>query len=129
MLDDLGLVPALQWQARELSRRSGLRVKVTAGNMPEDLPEEYKTCIYRVVQEALHNALRHSKGTSVRVNADISNNRIELSIQDDGKGFNAREESGLGLVGMKERVSRLNGTFTVESEPGHGTTLHISLPV
>ena len=128
MLDDLGLVPALQWQAREAVRRSGLKVKVAAENIPEDLPEEYKTCIYRVVQEALHNSLRHAHPAMVRVTVRQQEERILLSIQDDGKGFNAHEDRGLGLLGMKERVSRLGGDFAVESEPGHGTVVRVSLP-
>jgi signal transduction histidine kinase len=129
MLDDLGLIPALQWQARELSRRSGLRIKVAAEGVPELLPEEHRTCIYRVVQEALHNAVRHAEATTVRVNVREEPPNIVLSIQDDGKGFSPHDERGLGLLGMKERVNRLDGTFTVDSAPGQGTVLRIVLPV
>ena len=129
MLDDLGLIPALQWQARELARRSGLRVKVVAEDVPEDLPEEHKTCIYRVVQEALHNATRHAAGSMVRVEVHQQKGRIHLSIQDNGKGFDPPDARGLGLVGMKERVNHLNGTFVVDSAPGRGTALRIVLPV
>ena len=60
MLDDLGLVPALEWQAREVSKRSGVWVKLTAEGVSEELPEEHKTCIYRIVQEALHNCVQHA---------------------------------------------------------------------
>ena len=66
MLDDLGLVPALEWQAREVSKRSGIWVKVLAENVSEELPEEHKTCIYRVVQEALHNSVQHAGARQVR---------------------------------------------------------------
>lgn len=128
MLDDLGLVPALQWQAREAARRSGLKVKVAAENVSEELPEEHKTCIYRVVQEALHNSLRHAQAGMVRVTVRQEENRILLSIQDDGRGFNAHEDRGLGLLGMKERVGRLGGDFSVDSEPGHGTVVRVALP-
>lgn len=128
MLDDLGLVPALQWQAREAARRSGLKVKVAAENVSEELPEEHKTCIYRVVQEALHNSLRHAQAGMVRVTVRQEESRILLSIQDDGKGFNAHEDRGLGLLGMKERVGRLGGDFAVDSEPGHGTVVSVALP-
>ena len=107
MLDDLGLVPALEWQAREVSKRSGIRVKVAAEQVPEDLPEELKTCVYRIVQEALHNSERHAEAHTVRVAIRQQEGRIFLSIQDDGKGFQARQERGLGLVGIEERVSRL----------------------
>ena len=67
MLDDLGLIPALEWQAREVSRQTGLRVDVAAGGVSDELPEEFKTCIYRVVQEALHNVTRHAAAGSVRI--------------------------------------------------------------
>lgn len=129
MLDDLGLVPALQWQAREVSRRNGPRVKVTAEHVADNLPEEYKTCIYRIVQEALHNAVRHSDASVVRVDVKQQDRRIDLAIEDDGKGFDAHLDRGLGLLGMKERVESLHGQFALESEPGRGTALHVSLPV
>lgn len=129
MLDDLGLVPALQWQAREVGRRSQLRVKIAAEQVSEDLPEEHKTCIYRVVQEALHNAQQHAQAGNVRVTVRQDQDNILLSIQDDGRGFNPDEEKGLGLLGIKERVSDLDGTFSLDSEPARGTVLRIVLPV
>ena len=129
MLDDLGLAPALLWQAREVSKRSGVSVKVTAEEVPEELPEEHKTCIYRVVQEALHNAVQHSGARNVRVSVRPDDGRLLLTISDDGKGFNPRAEKGMGLLGMEERVSHLGGTFAVESSEGRGVSIHISLPV
>jgi signal transduction histidine kinase len=129
MLDDLGLVPALQWQAREVSKRTGVRVKLAADGVSEDLPEEHKTCIYRIVQEALHNCVQHAAAGTVRVSVRQEANRILLTIEDDGKGFNAQQDRGLGLLGMHERVSYLGGTFSVESEPGRGATVCIVLPL
>jgi signal transduction histidine kinase len=129
MLDDLGLVPALQWQAREVGRKSQLRVKIAAEQVSEDLPEEHKTCIYRVVQEALHNVGQHAQAGIVRVTVRQEPDQILLSIQDDGTGFDPRTARGLGLIGMKERVSRLDGTFSVDSEAGRGTVLRIVLPI
>jgi len=129
MLDDLGLVPALQWQAREVSKRTGVRVRVAADSVSEDLPEEHKTCIYRIVQEALHNCVQHASARIVKVTVRQEADRILLEIQDDGKGFNAREERGMGLLGMQERVSYLGGSFLVESEPGRGAVVSIALPV
>jgi signal transduction histidine kinase len=128
MLDDLGLVPALQWQAREMSKRTGVAVKVAAEQVPENLPEELKTCVYRTVQEALHNAVQHAEARTVRVGIRQDQDRILLSIQDDGKGFHALQERGMGLLGMQERVTHLGGSFAVESEPGHGTVVRIVLP-
>lgn len=129
MLDDLGLVPALQWQAREVSKRTGVRVKIAAEGVSEDLPEDHKTCIYRIVQEALHNCVQHAEAGLVRVTVRQEPDRILLTIQDDGKGFNAQQDRGMGLLGMHERVSYLGGTFSVESELGHGAVVRIVLPV
>lgn len=128
MLDDLGLVPALQWQGREVSKRTGLRVKIAADGVSDELPEEHKTCIYRIVQESLHNCAQHAQATTVRVTVQQEPDRILLSIQDDGKGFHPGQERGLGLLGMHERASHLGGTFSVNAQPGQGTTVSILLP-
>ena len=129
MLDDFGLVPALEWQAREVSKRTGLRVHVTAEESAGELPDELKTCIYRVVQEALHNCARHSQARSVRVVVRQEPSKILLSVEDDGHGFDARRVRGLGLVGMEERVNHLGGAFEVESRPGSGTKVAVELPI
>jgi signal transduction histidine kinase len=129
MLDDLGLVPALHWQAREVSRRTGVRVEVEAEEVADQLPEEHKTCVYRVVQEALRNCERHAQARTVRITIHQERERILLSIRDDGKGFDARRVRGLGLVGMEERVKHLGGVFQVDSRPGAGTMLRVELPL
>ena len=129
MLDDFGLVPALEWQAREVSKRTGLRVQVTAEETAGELPDEHKTCIYRVVQEALHNCARHSQARSVKVVVRQEPSKIVLSVEDDGRGFDARRVRGLGLVGMAERVNHLGGAFHVDSHPGAGTTVAVELPI
>lgn len=129
MLDDFGLVPALEWQAREVSKRTGLRVQVSADETASELPDELKTCIYRVVQEALHNCARHAHAKSVRVAVEQEERRIILSVEDDGSGFDARRVRGLGLVGMEERVTHLGGRFSVRSEPGSGTKVAAELPL
>jgi signal transduction histidine kinase len=129
MLDDLGLVPALQWQAREISKRTGMGVTVEAETVADDLPEEHKTCIYRVVQEALNNCARHAYARSVRIMVVQEIERIRLSVQDDGRGFDSQHVRGLGLLGMEERVTYLGGHFQLQSEPGHGTQLQIDMPL
>jgi signal transduction histidine kinase len=129
MLDDFGLVPALEWQAREVSKRTGMRVHVNAPETPPELPDEHRTCIYRVVQEALHNCARHAQARNVRVVVRPNGQKILLSVEDDGQGFDARRVRGLGLVGMQERVNHLGGTFEVHSEPGNGTRLAVELPL
>jgi len=129
MLDDFGLVPALNWQAKETAKRTGLRVQVSAADLPRDLPEEHKTCIYRVVQEALHNVVRHAQASAAQVSLQWEEERIDLTVQDDGTGFDAVRVRGLGLLGMEERVHHLGGIFAIDSQPGRGTTVKIQLPV
>ncbi|HSP69522.1 MAG TPA: ATP-binding protein [Bryobacteraceae bacterium] len=129
MLDDFGLVPALEWQARELSKRTGIRVQVAAADSAGELPDALKTCIYRVVQEALHNCARHAQAHAVRVVVRQEDSRIVLSVEDDGRGFDARRVRGLGLVGMEERVRHLGGVFHVRSTPGGGTKVDVELPL
>jgi len=129
MLDDLGLAPALQWQAREVSKRSGVWVEIDAAEVSENLPEEHKTCIYRVVQEALHNIVQHASAKAVKVTVEQSGGSVRLSIRDDGRGFETQTTKGMGLLGIQERVGRLGGSFQIESRAGEGTALHILLPL
>jgi len=129
MLDDLGLVPALEWQAREVSRRTEMEVEVHALNVSERLPDEYKICVYRIVQEALNNAARHASSRTAKVTVVQDSEKIQASIVDRGCGFDARRVRGLGLLGMEERVKRLGGSLTVESSLGQGTTVKAELPL
>jgi signal transduction histidine kinase len=129
MLDDFGLIPALNWQAREMTKRTGLNVRVNADEVSGDLPDEHKTCIYRLVQEALNNAARHAIARNLQVTVKSENGRVTFSVQDDGKGFDKRAVRGLGLLGMEERVSRLGGKFQIDSQPGRGTTISAALPL
>lgn len=133
MLDDLGLLPALKWLAREVSRTSGIQVDVVVegiDEIPEDLPEEHRTCIYRVVQEAVHNASRHSGAGHIRIYLQqTSEERLRVSVQDDGRGFEPFGGPGLGILGMEERILRLGGTMKVDSQPGGGTIISFELPV
>jgi signal transduction histidine kinase len=129
MLDDLGLIPALKWQARECSKRTGMDVSVVAEFDSDNLPDDYKTCIYRVVQEALHNCARHSKATTVRIKVQQEQQRLVLTILDDGQGFDTHQTKGLGLLGIQERAARLGGACDINSVPGGGTILSVELPL
>lgn len=129
MLDDLGLVAAVEWQAREVSKRTGLLVHTVDENVPDDLPEDHKTCVYRVVQEALNNCSKHAQAKHARVTLKRVPNHLQVTIEDDGKGFDANRVRGLGLVGMNERVSQLGGTLKLESEPGRGARIFVDLPL
>jgi signal transduction histidine kinase len=129
MLDDLGLIAALEWQAREVSKRTGMLVDMVEENVSDALPEEYKTSMYRIVQEALNNCSRHAHAKNVRVVVRQEPERLSLTIQDDGKGFDPSRVRGLGLVGMNERVSQLGGVLKVDSNQGRGTCLRVDLPL
>jgi signal transduction histidine kinase len=129
MLDDLGLVAALEWQGREVSRRSEMEVAVESENVSEDLPDEYKICVYRLVQEALNNAVRHARARNAKVRVVQNQNRIAVEVSDDGRGFQPERARGLGILGMEERVKRLGGTLTVDSAPGRGAAIKADLPL
>jgi signal transduction histidine kinase len=134
MLDDLGLVPAVKWYAREVSRTGPMVVDVRAESLFEDLPDEYRTCVYRIVQEAVRNASRHSGAQNVRISLDETPAAdgvrvLRVSVHDDGRGFDPSQEAGLGILGIRERVTQLAGKLEVDSKPGSGTTIRISLPM
>jgi signal transduction histidine kinase len=129
MLDDLGLVAALDWQAREVSKRTGMVVEIVEQGVSDNLPEQHKTCVYRIVQEALNNCSKHAHAKNVRVVVRQELQHLRLSIEDDGKGFEPRRMRGLGLLGMSERVNQLRGVLTVDSDPTRGTKLQIDLPL
>jgi len=128
MLDDLGLIAALEWQARETSRRTGIDVRVNADGVDESLPDPLRTCVYRVVQEALQNVSKHSHATYARVEVRQAGERLELRVEDDGQGFDPKRSRGMGLLGMEERVRQLGGRVEVSSVAGKGTTVSVTLP-
>ena len=133
-LDDLGLLPALRWYIGQYgARHPELAVTLNAGRMPRRLPAQYETVLFRAVQEALNNIARHAQASRVSVGLNQEDDRVRLVIADDGVGFDVsappkhERSSGLGLVGMRERVSLVGGKFAIESEPGHGTCITIEL--
>jgi signal transduction histidine kinase len=129
MLDDFGLVPALNWHAREMTKRTGLNVVVTAGGEADDLPDDHKTCIYRLVQEAVNNSARHANARNVEVKVERQDARVLFSVRDDGGGFETKFVRGLGLLGMEERVRRLGGQLRLDSQLGRGTLITAELPL
>jgi len=129
MLDDFGLVPALNWHARETAKRTGLNVVVSADDTADDLPDEHKTCIYRLVQEAVNNSTRHASARTVEVTVGREDHRVLATVRDDGAGFDPRYNRGLGLLGMEERVRRLGGIFHIDSRLGLGTLVTAELPL
>lgn len=129
MLDDLGLVAALEWQAREVSRRGTLEAEVEAEDVDEDLPNDVKVCVYRVAQEALNNAASHADAKNAKVSVAEKGGKIVVEVRDDGRGFDPARTRGMGMLGMEERVRRLGGTFRVSSAPAKGTTVHAEIPL
>ena len=128
MLDDLGLLPALEWQARETSGRSEMEVEVRAEELTGELPDGVKVGIYRLVQEALHNAATHAHAKTATVVLKRGTNRVTVEIIDNGQGFQPERTRGMGIQGIEERVRQLGGEFVIRSSPGKGTTVHAELP-
>ncbi len=131
MLDDFGLQPALEWLVRDVSRRSLITIDLDVDGSIDELDEQLRTCVYRAVQEALTNCVRHAGAQKVEIAIAGTPTALTVSIIDDGKGFNpsARHHGGLGLRGIEERVKELRGTLTVHSAPDAGTTVKLSLPI
>jgi len=131
MLDDFGLQPALEWLVRDVSRRSLITIDLDVDGNVDELDEQVRTCVYRSVQEALTNCVRHAGAQKVEISIAGTPKALTVSIVDDGKGFNpsARQHGGLGLRGIEERVKELHGKLTVHSAPDAGTTVKLSLPI
>jgi signal transduction histidine kinase len=131
MLDDLGLGSAVQWQARQFSKHTGIPVNVHIDGLPPALPDRHRTCVYRLVQEALTNCARHSKARTIDVNIAKERGKLRVSVKDDGIGFDpaAVRGRGLGLVGIQERVMELGGELTLASQFHKGTALSAKIPL
>jgi len=130
-LDDFGLVPALERLRDTVGEQSGISVDVQSNLAGERLPAETETALYRIVQEALTNVLKHAAATRVTIRLSQGERSVALVVQDDGKGFDPQDvrDGGLGLVGMRERVGLLGGRLTVESSEGAGTMLKAQVPL
>jgi two-component system sensor histidine kinase UhpB len=136
LLDDLGLSAALRWYVMQQAERTGIVAHVTTEIGEGRLPAPIETACFRLVQEAVTNVVRHARASRVFVDAHASGDRIEVSIEDDGAGFDvpaARQgihaERSLGLLSMQERVSLIGGELAIDSAPGRGTRIHVSCPL
>ncbi len=134
ILDDLGWIPAIRFLAEGISKRANLPIHIDAAVSGRP-PSAIETTLYRIVQEALTNAVKHAKASNVWIRAWRENLALCCSIRDDGAGFNTQQSQraplrkGLGLIAMQERVSAIGGTLQIESQPDHGTELSIRLPL
>lgn len=135
MLDDLGLVPTLRWYVRNFSKRSGIDLHLQLKGARHRLGRELETMIFRIIQEGLNNISKHSKATEAEVNLKLNKGVVDLEIADKGRGFDPGKlnqsnfASGSGIAGIRDRVSLVDGTFTLQSEVGTGTILKIQIPV
>jgi len=135
LLYDLGLYQALNSYVRAYSKRTGIRAELVQKDMAENIEPESAICIYRIVQEALNNIAKHAQASECRVFLRGLPQSVEVSIEDNGKGFDAepwdshKSTAGVGLKGIRERVKSLEGTFRLETSPGRGTRLWIELPL
>jgi signal transduction histidine kinase len=134
VLDDLGLIPALEFLIKGISERTGIHVTVE-GSTGGQLSGLIETTLYRIIQAALNNVSKHAKATRVSIWFQQKEQEIHCSIQDDGVGFNLSDvlakkgQRGLGLIGIRERLDALGGTLKIISTPGKGTGLHIRIPL
>jgi signal transduction histidine kinase len=128
-LDDFGLVPALQRLVDTFTEQTGITVQLEAPLGEERLPEEVETTLYRMVQEALTNVVKHAQARTVSVVVRRRNGTVTAVVEDDGRGYAGDGGQGLGLVGMRERADLVNGRLSIESRPGAGTTLSLEVPL
>ncbi len=130
MLDDLGLQAALEWHVRDFTSRYPIKVDLKMEGEFDRLPETHRTCVYRVVQEALTNCVRHADARNVAIDVATKGGELLLFVKDDGVGLNpAHRGRGLGLIGIEERVKELAGTVVISPESTRGTTVSVRLPL
>lgn len=132
VLDDLGLAAALEWLARSLGEWTGFEVRLHHAGLDPRPPADLETLAYRIVQEGLNNALKHSGVHGAQVRAVAGEGRLSLSIQDQGRGFDpagAAAASGFGLTSLYDRVTLFHGRLRILSAPGAGVTLEAELPL
>jgi len=135
MLDEIGLVPALDWVLQDQARRAGWTVRFDAADTGERYSADVETACFRILQEALTNTARHAAATHVEVSLNRTRTALELLVADDGRGFEIGEGtigpaawSHFGLVSMRERAKLLKGELRIASTPGRGTRVHASFP-
>ncbi len=135
VLDDLGLVPALRWFINHRVVPAGLEADLQVSGLSDRLPEELETALFRILQEAITNVVKHANASTVMVRLYRDNGSITGLVVDDGRGFHVVQtvgqpvrDRGLGLFGMQERAALVGGRVVVESAPGRGTTVRVTVP-
>ncbi len=135
-LDDLGLLPALRWYVKEYQQKCGVEAELAVSGLKQRLPPEVETALYRMIQESLTNTAKHARAQHVWVTLTEDGLLLRATIRDDGRGFDAAsmlrkrwQDRGLGLAGMQERATLLDGAVEIESEPGAGTLITVTIPL
>jgi signal transduction histidine kinase len=135
-LDDLGLVAALQWYVQEFEKHNSIHTEFVVEGDRSRLPSEYETVLFRISQEALTNIARHANASRVAVRLKVYPAQIDLTVEDNGRGFDPAEvlrgdrpHPGWGLLGVQERSLLLGGRYEIDSAPGRGTRIHVSIPL
>lgn len=132
ILDDLGLVAALEWQANEFQTRTGIEVQVTSSLQEQQFDADLNTAFFRIFQETLTNIIRHAHATRVEVNSAAEGDTIVLTVRDNGRGITPAEihdRRSIGLLGMEERAGLLGGTVEITGAPGEGTQVTVRIPL
>jgi len=134
ILDQMGLVAALNWLADELSKELGIKAEVKAGKFPS-LSSEMELVMFRIAQEALNNVRKHAEASEVSIALESNTSKIKMTITDNGKGFSMPKLTGdlvkegkLGVLGMEERARLIGGSLEIKPEPGKGTTIIVEAP-
>jgi PAS domain S-box-containing protein len=132
MLDDLGLLPAVEWLVQNFTQRTSIPCKLILGKADLRLQAVHSTAVFRIVQESLTNIAKHAQASSAEVAIERNGMELTVRVRDDGRGFapeNSRKPNSFGLLGLRERASLLSGEATITSAPGHGTHIVVRLPV
>lgn len=132
VLDDLGLVPAIEWLGQDFGRRTKIKCLTNLASFDYDLDPECSTAVFRILQEAMTNVTRHAKASQIRVSLKEKKGTLELKIRDNGKGIREKaifSPDSLGLIGMRERLRPFQGEIQIKGIPDKGTTLTINLPI
>src|SRR5690242_20374347 len=132
LLDDLGLGAAVEWLVQNFTERTGIACELAMGTADFDLEEPYASAVFRIVQESLTNVTRHARATRVEVTLERNHRGIGIRVRDNGQGFSAsdpRKPKTFGLMGLRERAGLLGGETRIESGPGRGTTIEVTIPL
>ena len=132
MLDDLGLLPAVEWLVESFTQRIGIPCELAVSNAELELPSAHATAVFRIIQESLANVGKHARASRVKVAIECNGSELMLSIRDNGAGFslqNPRKPNSYGLLGLRERASLLGGKASITSAPGEGTHIEVRLPL